>query len=39
MLISDSPPHGLWSSDDAFVNGCPCGKDSIKVAQKMKEKT
>jgi hypothetical protein len=38
--ILDAPPHGKEFSnmDDAFKNGCPCGKNWDEVLLKMREK-
>jgi hypothetical protein len=35
VLISDAPPHGLGESGDGFANGCPDGKDPIKICREL----
>jgi len=35
VLISDAPPHGLGESGDGFANGCPDGRDPLKICREM----
>ncbi|CAF1417652.1 unnamed protein product [Adineta steineri] len=37
VLIVDAPPHGLDPNGDAFPNGCPCGRDPVRVVEEMAE--
>eukprot|EP00759_Apiculatamorpha_spiralis_P038516 PhF_6_TR37668/c1_g1_i1/m.56057 len=38
VLISDAPPHGLGEEGDGFANGCPDGRDPLKICREMAER-